>query len=97
MIRGYNFPSGGGGRKHKFMNNYLEMMYGNTDITLYSTSQTFPIAVSDSTEQSNLANVNFLDNGIMFRTSTNGLILLDDYGAVRKTIAWPGTTTNNLQ
>ena len=33
----------------------------------------------------------------MFRTSTNGLILLDDYGAVRKTIAWPGTTTNNLQ
>lgn len=97
MIRGYNFPSGGGGHKHKFTNNYLEMMYGNTDITLHSTSQTFPITVSDSTEQSNLVNVNFLDNGIMFRTSTNGLILLDDYGAVRKTIAWPGTTTNNLQ
>jgi hypothetical protein len=30
----------------------------------------------------------------MFKTSTNGLILLDDYGAHRKTIAWPGTATS---
>lgn len=97
MIRGYNFPSGGGGRKHEFTNFHLDMMYKNTDITLHSTSQTFPIVASDSTEESNLASVNFLDNGIMFRTSTNGLILLDDYGAPRKTIAWPGTTTYGLQ
>lgn len=96
MIRGYNFPYDRG-HKHDFTNGYLEYKYGNTDITLHSTSEAFPITMSDSTEQNNLASIKFLDNGIMFKTSANELILLDDYGAVRKTIAWPGTTTNNLQ
>lgn len=50
--------------------------------------------ISDSTEMEHLNQIKFLDNGIMYRTSVDGLTLLDDYGVPRKTIAWPGTATS---